>query len=55
MRHIIEDVFFPTKTNKVLFYQFGQLFSSKKGQMGLNEGQKGQISYLKEVVGATHY
>ena len=30
-KHLIKD-FFPTKMNKVLFYQFGQSFSSKKAE-----------------------
>ena len=46
MRHIFEHVFFPRKTAKVQFCYIGLLFSSKKDQMGHNNGQ---ISCLKEV------
>ena len=54
MRLIIEDVLFPRKMNRVLFYQFGQLFSLKKAKFDY-KGQKGQISYIIEVGSATYH
>ena len=46
-------MFFPTKTIKLLFYQFGQLFSSKKGQMDHDKDQKAKLAiYLIEVLSA---